>query len=453
MGRNNQKRRAEKKRRDATRMSGSGGRSAWSSGRSGSDYDTAREIGALALGAATALASGDREDFDSACDVLRGYLQSGAPVVTGTVGGLFCTALASVFEGGWQPAEIVRQVRRRRSDRHVGVVLAALGAADTWAEVRGAPMPAAWAAQLDELGVGASGSAPQDWLAHWMRGSLLPVVDALPVILETLGVVVGFPDIAALLPRPSQWSTAGPAGVLRGPEEAVLAKIRALLAKAESTGFEAESDALTAKAQELMARHAIDDARARAERSSSERPVSRRVAIDDPYAVAKSRLLQVVAQANGVRAVWYEDLAIMALIGFAGDLDAVEVLFTSLLLQGSRAMLAKGSIRDERGRSRTRSFRQSFLVAFASRIRERLVVAATSARHAAEHELATSLLPVLAGRDREVDDVVSEMFPHLYRGSGLKVTNESGWRAGRVAAELATLGPDQGLLDGMAATG
>ena len=81
----------------------------------------------------------------------------------------------------------------------------------------------------------------------------------------------------------------------------MLAKIRALLAKAESTRFEAESDALTAKAQELMARHAIDDAVARSARSSEERPVARRIAVDQPYAVAKSHLLHVVATANGVR--------------------------------------------------------------------------------------------------------------------------------------------------------
>jgi hypothetical protein len=271
--------------------------------------------------------------------------------------------------------------------------------------------------------------------------------------LEALGVLLQLPKIERLVPPPSEWSQAARWGAARGPDDAVLTKIRALLAKAESTGFEAESDALTAKAQELMTRHAIDDARSRAEEVSQERPTARRVAIDDPYAMAKSYLLQVVAGANGVRSVWYEDFAMMALVDFAGDLDSVEVLFTSLLLQGSRAMLAKGSITDERGRTRTRSFRQSFLLAYAGRIHERLTVAAAGARRHAEEELATSLLPVLAGRDDQVDEALTAMFPRLVTTARPSVTNESGWRAGRVAAEMATLGPDRGMLDGMAATG
>jgi hypothetical protein len=102
---------------------------------------------------------------------------------------------------------------------------------------------------------------------------------------------------------------------------------------------------------------------------------------------------------------------------------------------------------DRRGRSRTRSFRQSFLMAFATRIHERLAMAALSARRQAEGELEMELLPVLAGRDQEVDETVSAMFPHLTRGRGPSVTNREGWAAGRAAGERATLGPERGKLD------
>ena len=60
------------------------------------------------------------------------------------------------------------------------------------------------------------------------------------------------------------------------------------------------------------------------------------------------------------------------MIGFSADLDAVELLFTSLLVQASAALQRAGGKRDAAGRSRTRSFRQSFLVAYAVRIGERL---------------------------------------------------------------------------------
>ena len=230
----------------------------------------------------------------------------------------------------------------------------------------------------------------------------------------------------------------------RTPDPAVLEKVRALLAKAESTNFEHEADALTAKAQALMARHAIDEAVARGEaRIGRENPSVRRVVVDDPYARAKSSLFWAVASVNGVRAVWHQDSGHMTVVGFATDLDAVEVLFTSLLMQASKAMLAKGRVVDHRGRSRTRSFRHSFYLAFADRIHERLVMAADQARADAERELERDLLPVLASRRDEVDDATERIFPKLRKSRGLSVTNEAGWRAGRVAAELATLGPEQ----------
>ena len=69
----------------------------------------------------------------------------------------------------------------------------------------------------------------------------------------------------------------------------------------------------------------------------------------------------------------------MTVVAHADDLDAIDMLFTSLLVQATRAMLAKGPHEDRFGRSRTRSFRQSFLVAFAGRIHERLVAATAAA--------------------------------------------------------------------------
>lgn len=358
-------------------------------------------------------------------------------------------ALAAVWEGGWQPSEAVRQVRRRLTQSHSDLVATATL---VWQEARaeefGRPPPE-WMVQLDEMGAADCGRwGGADWLAPWARRAGLSWSDVLMQAVEALGVLMRLPKTEVLLPPPSRWKeyTFG----LRhegAVDESVLAKVRALLSKAESTNFEHEAEALTAKAQELISRYAIDEALAQDPAGQQRvRPVARRLAVDDPYSSAKSGLLAVVAGANGVRTVWDDRFGLMTIIGFESDLDAVEVLFTSLLMQASRAMLSNGRVTDGRGRSRTRSFRQSFLVAFSGRIRERLFLASMEVARSASEELGRDVLPVLADRRDEVDEATKDMFPHLRRKRGPSISNESGWRAGRAAAETATLGPERGRL-------
>ena len=121
----------------------------------------------------------------------------------------------------------------------------------------------------------------------------------------------------------------------------VLEKVRGLLAKAESTEFEDEADALTAKAQELMARYSIDQAMV-ARETDSEEPSGRRIGVDDPYAQGKANLLAVIAGANRCRSVWLASYGFSTVVGFAGDIDIVEVLYLSLLVQATRAMTCVG---------------------------------------------------------------------------------------------------------------
>jgi hypothetical protein len=139
-------------------------------------------------------------------------------------------------------------------------------------------------------------------------------------------------------------------------------------------------------------------------------------------------------------------------IGFPADLDAVELLFTSLLVQANGAMLRAGVRKDSYGRSRTRAFRQSFLVSYAIRIGERLAEAAGHAEQevvaeqaAAQQQGAAStggrdLVPFLAARHRAVDDAVDAMFGDtLTRNRAVRATDEEGWYSGRAAADLASL--------------
>ena len=225
-----------------------------------------------------------------------------------------------------------------------------------------------------------------------------------------------------------------------GGTDKVLTRVRALLAKAESTEFRAEADSFMAKAQELITRHAIDRARLdQAGGPGASEPTARQIRVERPYARAKSALLHQIALANRCRCVLASDSGVVSIFGYRDNLDAVELLFTSLLVQATGAVTAMGPQRDVRGRSRTRSFRQSFFFGFAHQIGHRLRTAAqevTTVMTGGDDRL----LPVLAARDQRVDDAVAAAYPHLTKVSH-SLSNHDGYVAGRAAGALASLDP------------
>jgi hypothetical protein len=219
----------------------------------------------------------------------------------------------------------------------------------------------------------------------------------------------------------------------------LLAKIRALLAKAESTTFDAEAEAYTAKAQELMARHRIDRALlADAAPVDDGDVVARRIGIDDPYASAKYLLLAGLAQVNGARAVWSKALGSATVFGFPVELDIIEELFTSLLVQATAAMQREGSKEDAYGRNRTKAFRRSFLLAYGDRIAERLRHSVEDTVTTVAAETGTDLVPLLAARDDAVAARVDDVFPRL-RSMSASISDAEGVFAGRLAADRADL--------------
>ena len=214
-----------------------------------------------------------------------------------------------------------------------------------------------------------------------------------------------------------------------GTNDSMLHKVRALLAKAEATPFEAEAEAFTAKAQELIVRYRIDRALVDARESRGpDTPVARRVAVEDPYLTAKVVLLSTVARSNDCRAVWPKPLRYVQLFGRADDLDAVEELFTSLLLQATVALRRAGSKQDGFGRSRTAAFRRAFLMSFAHRIGHRLreTVDATVGAAAA---------------------LAAQSFP-LSRPLRATVSDAEGWHAGSAFADQADLATSPKLARG-----
>jgi hypothetical protein len=231
----------------------------------------------------------------------------------------------------------------------------------------------------------------------------------------------------------------------------MLTRIRALLAKAEATGFPEEAEALTTKAQELMARHSIDEALLAARTHSKEAPGACRIGVDAPYETAKAILLDAVASANRCRAVWNSDLGFSTVVGFEPDLEAVELLYTSLLVQGTAAMAKAEAGQRAGGRKRTKTFRQSFLMAYVQRLGARLAAdtaRVTAASVSEEGAAAGDLLPVLAARDVAVTDAADRMFPETTSTRVRGVSDGEGWAHGTAAADRARMGERRPGIDG-----
>ncbi|MEV6344032.1 DUF2786 domain-containing protein [Actinoplanes sp. NPDC051851] len=347
---------------------------------------------------------------------------------------------------GWQPSEIARTVRREHTARHGALVADAMAA--RMREYPAASVDARWLAQLDALGARVWWRHDDHFVDEWAKRHGADRGVAVRTAIEVLYLLLTLHQVAPVLPMPG---TGRPAPATAGDlDQRLLDRVRALLAKAESTDFPEEAEAYTAKAQVLMTRHRIDHALlAAAGEGDRDRPGTRRVAVDNPYEIPKSLLLQVVAEANSCHTVWMKRFGLVAVVGFAADLDATELLFTSLLVQATRTMTGAGSHTDRHGRNTTRSFRQSFLTSYAHRIGERLAAVSEEAEQAAASTAGPALLPVLAARSDAVRDAVTEQFPDLRQVSAT-VNNREGWASGRAAADHAVLHgrdqltPDQG---------
>lgn len=233
------------------------------------------------------------------------------------------------------------------------------------------------------------------------------------------------------------------------------AKVRALLAKAESTEYPEEAAVYTAKAQELITLHAIDSALLET-REGRGQVVTRIIAVPSPYPKEKFILLGGIARANNCRAIlglerdtldqMIADSAFLSpkgrmatVVGYESDLDAVEILFTSLLVQAVKEMLAHGSQVTEWGENRTRSFRRSFLYQFAWTVRERLEQTRERTRADAVETHGESVLPVLARREDSVLAEIEQRFPNTTK-LRTSVSNFEGVSAGDAAGRRADIG-------------
>lgn len=406
-------------------------RTPWRTHRRNPVFDD--DVLALVVAAADAVRGADLPA--EALDPVTGELARRAPGLDAPdVQDRLVQAVGELYGRGWQPADVVH-VAGRRISRRAGRLTAAVLVVEATATRAAERAPRPWADQLPALGT-AHG------LTGWWATTEVDAATAWRDVVRVLALLPTLPRLEQLLTGPTGWPERRAAGgpTRSGPvEEKVLGRVRGLLAKAERTEFPEEADALTAKAQQLMSRHAIDAAVL-----ADQGPVdlgadvlARRLHLDDPYAEPKAHLLQAVATANGCRVVLLAELGIATVVGLPTDLELVELLFTSLLLQATRTLA--DATRAGTTATRTAVFRRGFLYAYATRVGERLVAARERAATEAAGTYGSALVPVLARRDEAVAATVQELFPRLRSRAG-RTVDAAGWHAGRQAADDADLG-------------
>lgn len=229
----------------------------------------------------------------------------------------------------------------------------------------------------------------------------------------------------------------------------MMEKVRSLLALAENAGTEAEAERARERAEALMMKFSIDEAMLGDKGEVKEEIDKREIKLDAPYAKEKSLLLGTVAHYNSVRVIvhtrgrGYGRGAFCTIIGFPSDMERVEVLFTSLLLQASRDVMKQEPPQryswdgSPRRREDTATYRSSWMLGFNTGVSERMerIRRHTQQQVDAENTGGRGTELVLRDRKTQVDDAVTELYPKLKNmsvsssGSGRSRGYEAGQKA------------------------
>lgn len=238
----------------------------------------------------------------------------------------------------------------------------------------------------------------------------------------------------------------------------MLDKVRKLLAKAEDPACtEAEAEAFNTKAAELIAKYGVDRAMLAESDPTSDVVGDRVIDLLAPYALDKCALLSGIASALRCQSVQRQQSVrqqsgagvrkdfSMHLFGFASDLDRVELLFTSLLVQASQSLAVQTAPAWENVAAYRRSWLAGFTYAVVARLRAAEARAA-DARDAESRDMSTtvgrSVALVLADRGSHVQQRVAEVYPRL-RFAGPRRLAGSGRRQGYAAGQRADLGGEK----------
>ena len=227
--------------------------------------------------------------------------------------------------------------------------------------------------------------------------------------------------------------------------ETVLRRIRGLLDQAESTPYPSEAETFAAKAAELMARHRIDQAMLARPSGEGHRIVEVDIELGrGQYVRARLMLLGVVADAFDCRLLSSSgpEGRTGHVIGHATDVDQVSLLYTSLLLQATRAADHETGHRGHR----KIAFRRGFLMGFAARVGDRLAAQMAEAVHDADERReqapgpSASVALVLADRRTAIDSWVADTYPRLARLGPAAPVSYGAASKGAAAGDRADIG-------------
>ena len=232
------------------------------------------------------------------------------------------------------------------------------------------------------------------------------------------------------------------------PPAALLNRVRKLLAKAEAKGVTPpEAEALTAKAAELMARYGIDRARLAADRPDTDRPASRIIDIDNPWAQVRVHLLGGLAGAMRCQCVLLasdKPGARIHVFGYVSDLERTDILYTSLLLQMYRGLEAAVHVEPpetRRSPGKVRAWKRSWLLGFVTAVVTRVKSAEERAAATADAEGTadgTSTALVLADRAVVIRRQLEQAYP-LTRRTQITYSGH-GYEAGYAQGQRADIG-------------
>lgn len=240
----------------------------------------------------------------------------------------------------------------------------------------------------------------------------------------------------------------------------VAEKVRKLLAQAEDPGATPEeAQTFTAKAQQLMTKYAIDLAMI-TDAGRIDQVVERGWKIDGPYAAHKVSLVNAVSRANDCRAIYTTldgGARYIEIVGFPSDVEWVQTLSASLVLQLTVVLAAAMRVKPARVHGRT--FAVGFVEGFVQEVSARLHRARRDAVAAADAERMRNAWPdgslfdtdgprsngrsvelVLVAKARRVEDEFKVRFPGARSVSRYtRLASWAGYGPGRDAGKRADL--------------
>jgi uncharacterized protein DUF2786 len=237
----------------------------------------------------------------------------------------------------------------------------------------------------------------------------------------------------------------------QAPSEDMLRRIRNLLIKAEAEGVtQHEAEALTEKAAALMARYGIERALFTLNAPASDSPADFIIDLEEPHAAQKSHLLSGIASAmrcNPIQIRRDSPGIRMHVFAYTSDWERADMLFTSVLVQMTRALHAQSVPPHLKGLKKSAWIR-SWMLGYSTAVvlRVRAAEAAAAAVPAPAASGVPSVALVLADRNTVIASRTAAVYPRLrktritYTGTGFRQGHEEGQRADIGSSKITSSG-------------